>query len=81
MRPGQGRTDSVAPDPCHELTMWTELLTAVALVLVIEGLLPFVSPEGFRHAMRQAIALPDRQLRIVGVVSMVTGLILLYAIR
>lgn len=61
--------------------MWTELLTAVALVLVIEGVLPFIHPEGFRRSMRRAIALPDRQLRTVGILTMAGGLVLLYAVR
>lgn len=61
--------------------MWTELLTALALVLVIEGLLPFLSPGGFRRSMERAIALPDRQLRVAGLVGMVIGVILLYTVR
>lgn len=61
--------------------MWSELLTALALVLVIEGLLPFVSPRGFRRSMERAIALPDNQLRTAGLVGMIGGLILLYVVR
>ncbi len=61
--------------------MWTELLTAVALVLIIEGLLPFLSPGGFRRYMQRVVSLPDRQLRIGGFVGMLAGLALLYLVR
>ncbi len=43
--------------------MWDDLIRAIALVLVIEGILPFLSPDGWRQAMIQAGRLPDRALR------------------
>lgn len=61
--------------------MWTDLFTAFALVLVIEGMLPFVRPDAWRRAMQQAASLDDRALRLVGAASMVIGLVLLYIIR
>jgi len=61
--------------------MWIELLTALALVLIIEGLFPFATPGGFRRSMRRAAELPERQLRIVGALSMGAGVILLYLVR
>lgn len=61
--------------------MWTALFTALALVLIIEGLLPFLSPAGFRQSMQRASVLPDKQLRTAGFVSMAVGLILLYIVR
>lgn len=54
-----------------------ELIRAIALVLVIEGVLPFLSPDGWRQAMMQAGRLPDRVLRLVGLGSMLIGLIIL----
>lgn len=59
----------------------TELLIAIALVLVLEGLLPFLSPGGFRGMMLRVGQLTDRQLRIGGLVSMAIGVVLLYMIR
>lgn len=59
----------------------SELLTAFALVLVLEGIFPFALPQAWRRAMRQASALDDNSLRIVGAVSMALGLILLYFVR
>jgi uncharacterized protein YjeT (DUF2065 family) len=55
----------------------SNLLLAFALMLVIEGLLPFVAPRVWRETFRRAIALADGQLRFIGLTSMILGLILL----
>lgn len=60
---------------------WPDLGAALALVLVIEGLLPLLSPRGFRDAMLAALRLDDHMLRILGLVSMIAGAALLYWIR
>ncbi len=60
---------------------WTDLWTALALVLVIEGILPFLSPRGFKESLRQIESIPEPGLRIIGLVSMMIGLALLYLIR
>jgi len=61
--------------------MWKELLTALALVLVIEGLLPFLSPETFRSAMRTILSRDNNTMRIVGLSSMIVGVLLLTIVR
>ena len=61
--------------------MWNDLLAALALVLVIEGLMPFLSPAAFRRTMEQVGRIPDRSLRIIGLVSMAVGVALLYTVR
>ena len=61
--------------------MWDELVRAIALVLIIEGMLPFLSPDGWRQAMIQAGKLPDKTLRTIGLVSMVLGVVVLYISR
>ena len=61
--------------------MWDDLVRAIALVLVIEGILPFLTPDGWRQAMLQAGRLPDRALRSVGFVSMLIGVFILYLAR
>lgn len=53
------------------------LAAGFALMLVIEGVLPFVSPKAWRGAMRQAVELKDGQLRFFGLASMVAGLVIL----
>ena len=60
---------------------WTDLGAALALVLVIEGLLPLVAPRSFRQAMLAAAQMDDRLLRVIGLVTMIGGVILLYWIR
>jgi uncharacterized protein YjeT (DUF2065 family) len=54
------------------------LVAAIALMLVIEGILPFGFPRIWREAFRRAIEMSDGQIRMVGLMSMVLGLILLF---
>ncbi len=56
------------------------LWAALALLLVIEGLLPFVSPGGWRRMFQQLLALQDGQLRFFGLCSIVVGLVLLWCV-
>lgn len=58
-----------------------EIWTALALLLVLEGILPFLVPARWKEAIRQIADLPDRQLRIMGLVSMLVGLALLTLVR
>lgn len=57
------------------------MLSAVALLMVIEGLLPFVNPRGSRRTMAMLAQLPDEKLRIAGIVSIIAGLLLLWFVR
>ena len=54
------------------------LMTAVALMLVIEGLLPFLFPTVWRDAFRRLTEMSDGQIRFVGLSSMLAGLLLLF---
>ncbi|MBB6091466.1 hypothetical protein HNQ60_000312 [Povalibacter uvarum] len=60
---------------------WTDLLAAFALYLVLEGILPFLNPQAMKRFMLTMANLPDRQLRVWGLVSMIGGLVLLYVVR
>lgn len=51
--------------------------TALALVLVIEGLLPMLAPQRWRELFRQILQLQDGQIRFFGLFSVLLGLILL----
>ncbi len=53
------------------------LLGALALMLVFEGLMPFLSPRGWRSMFERAMAMTDGQIRFIGLVSIVIGLVLL----
>jgi len=61
--------------------MWHDLFAALALVLVIEGVLPFLNPAGYRRALLAVSAAEDRVLRFAGLTAMVLGCALLYAVR
>ena len=60
---------------------WTEILTACALVLVIEGILPFVGPNRYKQLVAQMVRLSDNQLRTFGLTAMIAGLVLLFIVR
>ncbi|TAK91078.1 MAG: DUF2065 domain-containing protein [Burkholderiaceae bacterium] len=57
--------------------MWTTLLIAFALMLIMEGLLPFLFPDKWRQAFLRLTTLKDGQIRFFGLTSMIVGLILL----
>ena len=57
--------------------MGTTLLMAFALMLVIEGLLPFLAPDAWRETFRRLMLLSDGQIRFFGLTSMIIGLSLL----
>jgi uncharacterized protein YjeT (DUF2065 family) len=61
--------------------MWHDILIALALMLVIEGILPFLNPSGIRKALIMMAQMDDRQLRFGGLTSMIIGVILLYLIN
>jgi uncharacterized protein YjeT (DUF2065 family) len=60
---------------------WTAILTAVALLLILEGMLPFVGPGRYKQLVVQIASLSDNQLRTVGLVAMIAGLLLLFFVR
>ena len=57
------------------------LWTSLALVLVLEGLLPLVAPRIWRDAFRRLTDLTDGQLRFVGLAALATGLVALLLIQ
>jgi len=57
--------------------MWPDLLRALALVLVIEGLLPFIAPERWREMMQRAATADARSLRLFGGALIGVGVVLL----
>lgn len=58
--------------------MKTSLLAALALMLVLEGVLPFLAPGVWRETFRRMTEMSDGQLRFVGLSSMLGGLLILY---
>lgn len=58
-----------------------DLGAALALLLIIEGLLPFLSPARFREAMHRISEIDSKTMRMAGFISMIAGLVLLYLVR
>lgn len=61
--------------------IWHDLLIAIALLLIIEGIFPFLNPEGLKRTMLMISQLTDHQLRFAGITSMLLGLLLLYLVK
>jgi hypothetical protein len=63
------------------MDFWQVFPVAVALVFIIEGVLPFLSPGSWRRAMASVAQLDDAMIRRFGLISMVLGLGLLYLVN
>lgn len=61
--------------------MWRQLLLAVGLMLVLEGILPFLNPDATRRFLHEATKLDDPTLRFLGLSCMVVGVLVLYLIN
>jgi uncharacterized protein YjeT (DUF2065 family) len=61
--------------------LWSILITALGLLFVFEGILPFLSPHFWRRLMQQMFIQSDRALRIMGLISMLIGLALVCIAR
>jgi len=61
--------------------MWHDLLVALALVFVIEGILPFLAPGLMRRVLLESARCDDRLLRVLGLGSMIGGLVMLYLVN
>lgn len=61
--------------------MWEQIGIAIALLLVIEGIIPFLSPNGWRKTLQAISEMPDEKVRLIGLVSMILGVMLLYLIH
>ncbi len=61
--------------------MWNDLWVALALMLVLEGIVPFLSPDTLRRMLVTMMQMDNRSLRIAGLISMLAGVALLYVVR
>ncbi len=60
---------------------WSDFLTALGLVLILEGILPFIRPQTARRFLEDFLSFNDRAFRIVGLGCMIVGLLVVYAAR
>jgi len=61
--------------------MWDTLLIAFALMLILEGILPFLLPGIWRDTFKKLTEAGDNQVRFIGLTSMLLGLLLLYLVK
>jgi uncharacterized protein len=59
-------------------SLWIELLRAFALLLVLEGIMPFLYPKGWRELLQSISASSDTSVRTTGLIIMLAGVVLLY---
>jgi uncharacterized protein YjeT (DUF2065 family) len=60
---------------------WTDFLAALAIVCIIEGVMPFINPPGVKRLLAKLAAMEERELRLGGFFSMLVGLAILFLVR
>ena len=60
---------------------WTDLLAALAIVCIIEGIMPFINPPAMKRLLARMASMEEREMRIFGLASMLVGLAILYMVR
>ena len=58
--------------------MWSVIVAAIGLMLIIEGILPFLNPDGWRKVFLMAIQMNNNEIRFLGLSSMLLGLLILF---
>jgi len=61
--------------------MWQDILTAVSLFLIIEGMVPFIGPEFYRQAVVRIAQMDDNSLRLTGLTIASVGVVMLFIVR
>jgi len=61
--------------------MWRDLGVAISLMLVLEGIIPFLQPARWRKMVAYLAEVDDKTMRLIGFSSMIAGTILLYLIN
>jgi len=63
------------------MSFWHELVVATCLMLVLEGIMPFVAPQRWRKLIEYAARTDDRSMRMIGLACMLVGVVLLYLVN
>lgn len=63
-----------------DTSIWHQVLVAFSLVLVIEGIVPFLYPRRWRNMVAQLAMIDDKNMRMIGLISMLSGVGLLYLV-
>ena len=59
----------------------SDLLAALGLLFILDGIVPFINPSGFKRTLAKMLEFRDRELRIAGLGSMLVGLVILFLVR
>ena len=60
---------------------WSDFFAALAIVCVIEGIMPFINPVGMKRLLSKLASMEERELRLGGLFSMAVGLAILFVVR
>ena len=60
---------------------WTDFFAALAIVCIIEGVMPFINPSGMKRLLSKLASMEERELRLGGLFSMAVGLAILFLVR
>lgn len=60
---------------------FSDLVAALALLFVFEGIMPFINPAGLKRTLAKILTVGDRELRIAGLGSMLVGVLILFLVR
>ena len=63
------------------MSEWQALIAGFGFYLLLEGLMPFLNPGGFKKVLSMMQDLPDQQIRRLGALMLVVGIILLFSIK
>lgn len=63
------------------MSLWHEIAVAVCLMMVIEGIIPFLAPQRWRKMVQYLAEIDDRNMRMMGLSSMLIGTVMLYIIN
>jgi uncharacterized protein YjeT (DUF2065 family) len=63
------------------MDVWSQLAVAIAMVFILEGILPFLAPQRWQNLVRVMAELDNRTMRTMGLMSMLLGLALLYLVH
>ncbi|MGI1679144.1 MAG: DUF2065 domain-containing protein [Cellvibrionaceae bacterium] len=61
--------------------MWDDIVRALCLVLIFEGMIPFLYPNRWRELVLKLSLMSEKNLRLIGLISMAIGVCVLYVIR
>jgi len=63
------------------MSEWQALIAGFGFYLILEGLMPFFNPQGFKRMLLMAVQLDDRQMRTTGAIMLIIGMIVLFSVK